>query len=139
MAAFKPGEEAKGGWNLTPDQWLEGFARLAKDPNHVSLERAVIGGRAVRGFEFHAEMPKQYGGGERVDRYWIDESALLPARCEHDAPTGDGRRMVMVEEDFKWNPVLEPKMFAIEIPEGYRSIRERAPAAEEGGDAAGER
>lgn len=132
---FKPGEEKKGGWNLTPDQWLEGFARLAKDPSHEALERTVIGGRAVRGFEFRAEMPKQHGGGERVDRYWIDEEALLPARCEHDAPAGDGRRIVMVEENFSWNPALDAKLFEIEIPEGYRSIQEKAAPEAEGGEA----
>jgi hypothetical protein len=34
----------------------------------------------------------------------------------------------MIEEKFIWNPMLTVKMFEIEIPEGYRSIREKTAA-----------
>jgi outer membrane lipoprotein-sorting protein len=140
LVRFKPGEEQAGGWHLTPERWLEGFADLPKNEHIKSLGRTAIAGQGVLGFEVTSPMPPQFGNATRTDRYWIDDNCLLPARCQHIAPLPNppGAQAAhlppgtveMVEENFIYNAFpMDAKLFEIVVPEGYTPVAEAAAQA----------
>ncbi len=135
LVNFEEGEERQGGWHLTPEHWIEGFAVLPQSEHVEQLDVKVIGGRRVRGFETRAALPETFGDVERTDRYWIDDQALTPARCEHIVPMPNGMgEMELVEENFRYNPRLDAELFAIEVPEGYQPLAEDAGSAKDTAD-----
>lgn len=125
LVEFADGEEKQGGWHLTPEHWIEGFAQLPESEHVKHLDVKLINFRRVRGFETRATLPDKLGGGERVDRYWIDDHGQFPSRCEHIVPMANGMgELEMIEENFVYNPRLEVEMFEIDVPEGYQLLTE---------------
>ena len=52
-------------------------------------------------------------------RVWVDPQQELPRRIERKIPVGQGREVVWVLENFRWNEPLSDSLFSLDIPPGY--------------------
>jgi hypothetical protein len=83
-----------------------------------------VGDVRAKGFQIAAEkldmghMPDMPG---TVD-VWVDPQTELPVLVEASMGPGEGLKVRIVVEDFRWNEELDPKLFQTEPPEGYADL-----------------
>jgi hypothetical protein len=119
-------------------------ARIFGDPRALVREflsreyreigRREIDGSPAEGIEIR---DPALGAGKfetSIVRLWVDADTGWPVEIEQEATLAAGTmRMRSVFHDFDWNVALDPALFEIVIPDGYRleaSLGEAAPEEE---------
>lgn len=87
------------------------------------------GGERVDGID--TEVFKVTQGGS-TQTFWINPATRLPVRMTHRFDMSDGA-MTITMMDFEWDPVVDPALLVVAVPEGYArsDINQAARAAEQ--------
>jgi hypothetical protein len=67
--------------------------------------------------------------GEGTTTVWVDAKTELPVKITAESSSVDAKgreiKSFLSFDDFRWNEPLDPKLFSLEVPEGYRLIDEK--------------
>jgi outer membrane lipoprotein-sorting protein len=67
--------------------------------------------------------------GEGTTTVWVNAKSELPVKITVESSRVDAKRRelktYLAFDDFRWNEPLDPRLFSLEVPEGYRLIDEK--------------
>jgi outer membrane lipoprotein-sorting protein len=113
---------------------MDDLRKLAESQAEL-LETTELDGKKVRVYRLKQVVFPRFaiGPGNKNDknvdaRVWVDAETNLPVRFSLDV---DGRtqQVSVVFEKFTWNEQLDPKLFNLDIPEGFKLIESKPPGA----------
>jgi outer membrane lipoprotein-sorting protein len=100
------------GWNTPQVNLYDHIKNLPSDASARALPGKKIDGKDARGF-----VVKMQGHDLTV---WADAKTLLPVRIEVEERDDKGKKDEVIIDDFVFDKELDPKLFALEPPAGYK-------------------
>jgi outer membrane lipoprotein-sorting protein len=98
----------------------------AEDAQFVREER--VGGKKVLVYRLE-KLYLMDMKGEGTTTVWVDAKSELPVRITAESSSVDAKgrelKTYLAFDEFRWNEPVDPRLFSLEVPEGYRLIDEK--------------
>ena len=130
ISNFTSLEECESGNQFSIEHLKESFLEFADDsPNEIkSLGERVIDGKATIGYQVDAKLGLTKGEGEPASELdmksrislWEDSASGRPVLIEMEMMLMGEMRHVLTIKDFEFDIDLEPSLFSMDVPAGYK-------------------